>query len=169
MITVNWTSFKKKIYINGTLDKIYDLWATPKGITSWFLQEADYHRIDTKININDTIKAGDTFEWKWHNWDGTETGEIVEVSKNSLISFTFAEGLVSVSLEQEKNCVLVSLEQHNIPTDEKSKMEIYNGCSNGWSFWLTNLKAYVEHGILLNETEIDLRNIEMSNFQFVNM
>ena len=48
-------------------------------------------------------------------------------------------------------------------------MEIYNGCSNGCAFWLTNLKAYVKHGILLNKTEMDLRNIEMSNFQFVNM
>ena len=28
---------------------------------------------------------------------------------------------------------------------------------NGWTFRLTNLKAYLEHGVLLNETEIDLR------------
>ena len=77
--------------------------------------------------------------------------------------------MVSIRLKKEKDRISVVLEQSEISTDENSKMEIYNGCSNGWAFWLTNLKAYVEHGILLNETEIDLSNIEMSNFQFVNM
>lgn len=169
MTSVNWTSFKKMIYIKGSIEEIYDLWATPEGIASWFLQEANYKRGAVKINLNEYAIAGDTFEWKWHNWDGTETGEIVETKKNSFITFTFADGLVCVSLKTEKDRVLVALEQSNIPTDEKNKMEIYNGCSNGWAFWLTNLKAFVEHGILLNEKEIDLRNIKMSNFQFVNM
>ena len=169
MKSVNWTSFKKMIYIKGSLEEIYDLWATPKGISSWFLKEAHYKRGAVNLTLNEYANAGDTFEWRWHNWDGVETGEIVEVDKNSFITFTFADGLVCISLKPEKDRVLVVLEQRNIPTDEKSKMEIYKGGSNGWAFWLTNLKAFVEHGILLNETEIDLRNIEMSNFQFVNM
>jgi len=24
------------------------------------------------------------------------------------------------------------------------------GCSNGWTFWMANLKAYLEHGITLH-------------------
>lgn len=165
----NWTSFKKSIYIKGNIEDLYELWATPKGICTWFLRDASYLRNSHEIDFNEFIKIGDTFEWKWHNWDGKETGEIVDANNKDYIAFTFADGLVSIGLKKEKNRVLVVLEQSEISTDEKSKMEIYNGCSNGWAFWLTNLKAYVEHGILLNETEVDLTNIEMSNFQFVNM
>jgi hypothetical protein len=43
------------------------------------------------------------------------------------------------------------------------------GCSNGWTFWLANLKAYLEHGILLHETEEDLRSYEHAAMIFVNM
>jgi hypothetical protein len=48
-------------------------------------------------------------------------------------------------------------------------MNIHVGCSNGWTFWLANLKAFLEHGILLNETTMDLREIPLANFQFVNI
>lgn len=165
----NWTSFKKMIYIKGDLKRIYSLWATPLGICSWFLSEATYKRNSHSVEGNDLVKIGDQYEWKWHNWEGKESGEIVETNNKDHLAFSFADGLVSIRLKEEKNRVLVCLEQRNIAIDEKSKMEIYNGCSNGWSFWLTNLKAFVEHGILLNETEIDLTSMEMSNFQFVNM
>jgi len=63
--------------------------------------------------------------------------------------------------------VLVSLSQSEIPQDEKSKLEIFYGCSNGWTFWLANLKAYLEHGILLNETKIDLRGFDLAGYEFV--
>lgn len=165
----NWTAFKKKIYIKGTIKDIYRLWATSEGICSWFLRHAVYRRGTESIAANKPVKNGDVFEWRWHNWDGKEAGEIVKANDKDFLAFTFADGLVSVQLKEDQGRVLVCLEQSKIAIDEKSKMEIYNGCSNGWSFWLTNLKAYVEHGILLNETEIDLRDIEMSGFQFVNM
>ncbi|MBT8283480.1 MAG: SRPBCC domain-containing protein, partial [Muriicola sp.] len=74
-----------------------------------------------------------------------------------------------VKLEAEGDQVLVTLIQTNIPTDEKNKMNIHVGCSNGWTFWLANLKAYLEHGILLNETKNDLRNIPLASFHFVNI
>ena len=56
-----------------------------------------------------------------------------------------------------------------MPTDEETKMNIYNGCSCGWTFWLANLKAYLEHGILLNETEFDLTDIPQAGHVYVNM
>jgi len=77
--------------------------------------------------------------------------------------------MVSVSLEDRNGVVIVSLKQFNIPEDDQSKLKIHFGCSNGWTFWLTNLKAYVEHGILLNETKIDLKNNHLAGWVFVNM
>ncbi len=77
--------------------------------------------------------------------------------------------MVSVSFENHNNVVIVTLKQFEIPEDDESKLKIHFGCSNGWTFWLTNLKAYLEHGILLNETEIDLKGNELSGYLFVNM
>ena len=106
----------------------------------------------------------------WHNWDGQENGTILETNGRDLIRFSFAESCeVTITLEQREKAVLLSLTQSKIPEDEKSKLQIFYGCSNGWTFWLANLKSYLEHGILLNETEIDLRGFELSGYEFVNM
>jgi len=44
----------------------------------------------------------------------------------------------------------VLLIQDDIPTDEKSKIEFFVGCSIGWTFWMINLKAYLEHNVTLH-------------------
>ncbi len=81
----------------------------------------------------------------------TEKGQILEANGKDLISFTFGSGgIVTVRLKEVKGNTEVELIQSDIPTDEKSKMEIYVGCITGWTFWLTNLKAYVEHNITLH-------------------
>lgn len=41
--------------------------------------------------------------------------------------------------------------------------------SNGWTFWLNNLKPYLEHAVLLNEIEIDLQENELAEKTFVNL
>ncbi len=170
MKSLNFSSFTKKIYIHSDLNTLFDLWTTSEGLCSWFLSKAEFNRSQNLINTNETIATGDHYTWFWHNWDGNEQGEVLEVVPNSLVKFTFAGGNdLLITFEQKDNAVLLSLTQSKIPTDDKSKHEIYFGCSNGWTFWLTNLKAYVEHGILLNERNVDLRGIEFSEYEFVNM
>ena len=64
--------------------------------------------------------------------------------------------------------MLLALTQRGIGDDDTSKMNIHVGCNSGWTFWLANLKAYLEHGILLHDTEAgELELVEM--FEFVNM
>lgn len=170
MKSLSWDSFTKKIHIKAELSSLFKLWTTEKGITSWFLSDAEYLRNGTKISYEETIQAGDTYTWKWHNWDGKEEGRVLEIKENEFVKFTFAgENDLLISFEQKETAVLLTLTQSKIPQDEKSKLEIFYGCSNGWTFWLANLKAYLEHGILLNETEIDLRGIGLAGYEFVNM
>ena len=54
-----------------------------------------------------------------------------------------------MELKDYYNSTEVILTPEKIPTDEKSKMDLYLGCSTGWTFWMTNLKAWLEHGVLL--------------------
>ena len=170
MEKLNWNSFTKKIHIKADIEKIYELWVTEVGICTWFLRGAEYLRNGNKISSKEIVKADDTYTWQWHNWDGKEDGKILETKENEYMKFSFAGSCeVLVTLEQKNNAVLLSLTQSNIPLDEKSKLQIFYGCSNGWTFWLANLKAYLEHGILLNETEIDLRGFDLAGYEFVNM
>ena len=55
-----------------------------------------------------------------------------------------------MKLMEKEGSTEVTLVQDNIPTDEESRMNLFVGCITGWTFWLTNLKAYLEHGITLH-------------------
>lgn len=164
-------SFTKKIYIKATLEKLYWSWATTEGIASWFLRSAQYISEGGQVrNPAEQIKPGDSYTWEWHNWDGQEKGRVLEANGKDFVEILFAPpSKVSVTLEDQGTAILLTLKQYEIPTDEDSMLNIHHGCSNGWTFWLTNLKAYLEHGILLNETEFDLRDIPLAGLQFVNM
>ncbi|MEQ9580554.1 MAG: hypothetical protein RIM68_00055, partial [Arenibacter sp.] len=99
-----------------------------------------------------------------------EKGEITKANGKDFFEITFANVCkVSVSLKDSGKDILLTLKQYDIPTDDSSKLNIHYGCSNGWTFWLANLKAYLEHGILLNETKNDLRKIPSAGFEFVNI
>jgi len=171
MDKLSFDSFTKKIYIKASLKKLYWCWATSEGLSSWFLSKAEFK--DTKGQLrksSENIQKGDSYVWEWHNWDGQEKGTILQANGKDHIEILFAEpSKVAITLEDKGTAVLLMLKQYDIPTDEENKLNIHHGCSNGWTFWLANLKAYLEHGILLNETEFDLRGIPLAGFQFVNM
>ena len=171
MEKLTFDSFTKKIYIKAPMDKLYWCWGTAEGICSWFLRKATYTSGQgVSRSPQEYIQAGDSYTWEWHNWDGQESGKLLKADGQSYIEFSFAEvSKVSVSLETRGDAVLLTLKQFEIPMDEETKMNVYTGCSNGWTFWLANLKAYLEHGILLNETEFDLTNEPMAGHVFVNM
>ena len=172
MEKLSFDTFTKKINIKASMDKLYWCWASEEGICSWFLSSAKY--LSPSGNTRDpkeTIRGGDTYIWEWYNWSGKESGTILKANGKDSLEFSFADDSckVLVSMEKKDNSVLVTLKQYDMPTDEETKMNIYNGCSCGWTFWLANLKAYLEHGILLNEKEYDLTAIPQAGHINVNM
>ena len=171
MTALSFDSFTKKIYIKTNLEKLYWSWCTADGITSWFLSNATYTSTNGRMKSGSAkIAEGDSYIWEWHNWDGQEKGKVIQANGKDFFEFTFADVChVAISMEEQGDFVLLTLKQYNIPTDDKSKLNIHYGCSNGWTFWLANLKAYLEHGVLLNETKFDLRDIPLAGFEFVNM
>ena len=171
MAELSFDSFTKKIYLNAPIEKIYWSWGTPEGICNWFLRKAEY-RNSEGILRNDTeqVHAGDIYTWEWHNWDGQETGKVLKANGKDYFEISFAgSARVAVSLEAKGDAVLLTLRQSEIPIDEDSKLKIHYGCSNGWTFWLANLKAYLEHGILLNETKHDVSKEPLAGYEFVNI
>lgn len=170
MNELSFDKFVKKILIKAPINKIYWCWSTENGLTSWFLRASDHIRDGKRINHQATVQAGDEYLWMWHNWDGEEKGIVKAANGKNHIAFSFAgECTLDIQLQTLKEGTLLILTQSDIPTDEKSKLNIYSGCSSGWSFWLTNLKAFLEHGILLHETTLDLRDDPNAAFEYVNI
>lgn len=147
----NWNTFKKRILVDKPLEEVYRCWSTKSQIETWFLEKADFKSNEVLRKPDEFVQKGDRFVWKWNNWDFTEKGEILEANGIDSISFTFGSGgNVHVSLKSTNSSTEITLIQDDIPTDEKSKMDIFVGCITGWTFWLTNLKAYLEYGITLH-------------------
>lgn len=171
MEPLTFDSFTRKIYIKAPLEKIYWCWGTTEGIKSWFLKNAEYEGGNATLkNPSDFIEKGDIYTWEWYNWDVQEKRSVLKANGQNFLEISFAgDCRVAITLEDNVTAVLVTLKQYNIPTDEKSKMQIHFGCSNGWTFWLANLKAYLEYGIHLHETEQDLRQLPNAGLNFVNM
>lgn len=164
--------FTKKIHITAPIEKLYSCWSTSQGITQWFLSHADYTAPDgTQRMPEEEFQPGDHYVWRWHNWSGKEEGMMLRANGSDFIEFTFGNDAckVSVQLEEAKETTLLTLRQYGMATDEETKMNLYNGCSCGWTFWLANLKAFLEHGILLNERDVDLTDIPQAGHIFVNM
>lgn len=150
---IDWSQFTRRILISKNKDEVYKAWATPSELTKWFLEKAEYKKADGSARAsNEKVEAGDTYEWKWNNWDSIENGVVENIDENQ-ITFTFGNaGKVKVSFEEKNGGTEIILTQYEIPADDESKLNFYTGCSNGWGFWMVNLKAWLEHGIKLNAT-----------------
>ncbi len=153
MQNFDWTSFTLKIAIKTSIDTLYNAWASSAEIEKWFLSTAEFYNEEKQVcNRNSPVNTHCTYKWTWFLYDDTETGKITQANGSDLFEFTFAgDCLVTIKLATENDHTVVTLTQHNIPTDDNSKRNIRLGCHNGWSFYLVNLKSVYEGGL-------DLRN-----------
>ena len=155
MENFDWTSFTKRIAVRSTLPEIYDAWTKGAELEKWFLKKVEFFCSDSSVcdpanNVDEDVQ----YSWYWYGYDDPMKGQITQVNGKDFVQFTFeGECLVDVSLEKVDEYVVVTLKQHNIPLDDKSKQFVRLGCTNGWTFYLSNLKSIYEGGI-------DLRNKE---------
>lgn len=155
----DWSSFTKSITVKTTKEKLYHAFATRAGMQTWFLRSCDYKNPDgSSLPATKFANAGDGYTWLWFGYadDTIENGKILHANGSDLFEFTFnANGKndmnVKVSFAEEEAEWRVSLQQYNIPEDDKSKAFYFVGCGEGWTFYLANLKSILEGGI-------DLRN-----------
>ncbi|MEO5561968.1 MAG: SRPBCC domain-containing protein [Chitinophagaceae bacterium] len=151
----DWSSFVVRININVPADKLYQAWATRKGMEHWFLRLSEYKKPDGTVRNNEElIKKGDTYKWLWHGWpdETVEHGQVLEANDKDLFKFSFGKaGNCTVRIYKEQDETIVELLQDNIPTDENGMHYWHVGCKTGWTFYMANMKSLYEGGV-------DLRN-----------
>jgi uncharacterized protein YndB with AHSA1/START domain len=149
----DWTSFTKRIAVKADLADIYDAWTRSGDVERWFLEKAEFYTNKNELLAsNDQVNKGCSYKWYWYLFPDPMPGIIKEANGKNFIQFTFeGESLVDINLTEQNGYTIIELKHHNIPTDDNSKKYVRLGCSNGWAFYLTNLKSVYEGGI-------DLRN-----------
>ena len=157
----DWTKFTKRVTINSTARSIYNAWAIPAEIENWFLSSAEYTTADGDARTRtDRVKTGDRYTWRWYGFPGgaAESGRVIEANGYNSFRFTFTDNcIVDVAILPEKNEKLVQLTQKKIAPDEQLK--VYLGCGEGWTFYLANLKSYLEGGIDLRNKNDKIRGV----------
>ena len=155
MTAYDWSTFRLKININAPVDKVFSAWTTGESLERWFLRRALLNNpAGNRKSQGDLLLAGDTYEWYWHGYPDSvyEKGTIFENNQVDQLRFSFAGNCeVTVTVHREQNETICELVQSNIPEDEDARVKYHLGCSNGWTFYLGNLKSLLEGGI-------DLRN-----------
>lgn len=139
---------------------VYLMCATPKGLESWFLGEANFYAIGKRLrDKGELIIKEDTYEWFWYGHDGSERGMVIETNEIDLFKFTFsAKSIVTISLKSTKGLTLVELTQENIPQDNDLDTNLYVQCQIGWTFYLANLKSVMEGGVDLRNKRADVKS-----------
>ncbi|MBZ4034483.1 SRPBCC domain-containing protein [Flavobacterium sp. 17A] len=153
MENFDWTSFTKKIAVKAELADIYNAWTKASELEKWFLEKVSFFDANQEpLSKDENVSERNTYEWLWFLYKDSMSGKINSANGKDYLQFTF-EGncLVDINLSEKGDYTIVELRHHNIPTDDSSKQYIRLGCSNGWHFYMTNLKSVYEGGL-------DLRN-----------
>jgi hypothetical protein len=163
MENYNWSKFTQRIAINAIIQVIYNHWTTRENIEKWFLRLGEFSDSENVVrDQNASAQENDNYRWMWHGYSDevVETGIVLKANGSDLFQFTFADKcIVTIKIETELGQNVVTLIQENIPTDEFSKVNFHLGCSNGWTFYLANLKSILEGGIDLRNKDIALSKV----------
>lgn len=131
----DWTQFTEKIEIRATPARVFKAWTSEKEIVKWFIWKGS---LEPK-------KGGKFFMQFVTGASGDE--KVLAIRKNELFRFSFGKDgeTVEVRFKEVKGGCDCILRQYGMKDTPKARVEWHMGCRNGWVFFLTNLKAYLEH------------------------
>jgi uncharacterized protein YndB with AHSA1/START domain len=158
-----WTRFRQREYIKAPLKEVFSKWATPGGISDWFLKDVVYTSGNNEVRKNNEIvKKGDNYTW---NFDAglVMKGRVLDIQENSLFKFTFGKNepgsdedvIVKVTFKESDGYTIIELEQSNIADNDYGHVTYNLSCMVGWSYYMTNLRSIFESGFDYREKETE--------------
>ncbi|MDZ4722730.1 MAG: SRPBCC domain-containing protein [candidate division Zixibacteria bacterium] len=133
----DWSQFTHKIAIAAPPEKVFRAWIDDKICVKWF----------TEVSIIEPVKGGRIY-LKWIGGDVHET-KVTDIKQDKLFVFPFGPNgeQVSVSISKITGGSLCELHQYGMKDSPDDRVKMHLGCVMGWTFFLTNLKAFLEHRI----------------------
>ncbi len=157
-----WSEFKLRVNTTAPVEKAFAAVATPGGLESWFLRNADITAGGEPKLKSDKIQKGDAYQFQWYGHPDTltHTGKFLSTDGKSVISFTFSQDLpVTISIYRECDETIIELAETFDPTVEEVARNHYLGNIKGWIFYLVNLKSILEGGLDLRNRKVELKNV----------
>ncbi len=161
----DWTQFKEETEFNIPIDDLFERWATSKGITSWFIETAEFRTSEGRVrDANEIAQKGDDFRWIFHI--GSEVnGTVLESIENKIFKFTFGEKeprsneyvTVEVTFTSKEGGSRFKLHQADMSDSKFGRVNYHISCKMGWVFHISNLKSQIEgsHDLrLINENRM---------------
>ena len=107
----DWGKFIRRLYIKTDSQTAFNFIATSQGLSSWFLQRANYFSPQGTMRAkNELTLKNDQYDWKWFYKNHNLKGKVLETNNKNFIKFTFGSSLVSFELKDTKeNGVLLEL------------------------------------------------------------
>jgi len=161
-MSTNWSEFKLRINTTASVEKAYKAVATPGGLESWFLREADVKSGGKPRPKTELIQKGDEYHFQWYGHPDTlrHSGEFLSTDGKTVISFTFSQDLpVTISIYRECEETIVELAETFDATVEEVARNHYLGNMKGWIFFLINLKSILEGGLDMRNRKVELKNV----------
>jgi uncharacterized protein YndB with AHSA1/START domain len=157
----NWSEFTKQITVKADMQTVYDAWTRSGMVEQWFLSRCKYISEDwDELPADSNVMEGGTYSWHWFAYEEGEKGEILAANGKDYFAFTFAGNCkTEITLSETEGETLVSITQSKIPLDDESKKNIRLGCAFGWTFYLINLKSYLEGGIDLRNRNTNIKAV----------
>ena len=147
----------RQVYIKANVEQVFQAWVIPNQLERWFIATAHYTVPDgAPRQPNELVRSGDDYHWQWHQ-DLEVQGKVLKVVENEVFQFTFGTNndgkaiVVTVTFSYDGDETLVQLSQSNMTDTPADHVGYHLSCNLGWSFFMTNLKALLEHGVDLRE------------------
>jgi uncharacterized protein YndB with AHSA1/START domain len=133
----DWTRFTVKIEIAAPLHRVFRAWTDTRSMRKWFFYDGVVEpRKSGKFGMVDVY--GNLWEYS-----------VLDARKDRMIRFAFGTKgeKVEVKFSKSPSGTDVLLTQYDMKTTPEDKWSMHMGCRLGWTFFLANLKAVLEHGI----------------------
>lgn len=158
---IDWTGFIKRIHVNRSREDLWCALATAAGICSWFTHVTEFHDESGYPLPGDRFaEVGFTVHWEWTEGTGEDV-RVLGVSPGESVRFSWydGEGWVEFRAREHAGRSFVEIEQRMESSDLAFLQDVYVGCSEGWVFFLANLKSVLEGGHDLREFRPDVTGL----------
>ncbi len=158
-----WDQFILRININVDLSRVYNAIASPGGLESWFLRSAVFNdKQGQRRSPEALIQAADQYSMLWFGYPDSvrQNGSVLLANGIDQFHFSFSENCpVEISLSKESNETILELTEKLDSLDEETRKKYYYADSQGWTFYLTNLKSVLEGGLDLRNKNREIKNV----------
>jgi hypothetical protein len=156
----NWNKFMLRINLNDSTDRIYEAWTNTEVLEQWMLLKARITKNEDDAEKT-VMQKEDLYEWYWSSdAKQVQKGSILEANGKDLFQFSFSgDSIVTVMISEERGENVLELWQENIPDNRIGRINYHLNCLKSWTFYLTNLKSFLENKVDLRNKNPELENL----------